>query len=121
MVARGELVPLFIILVSVIFLGTVFSAFAWWANDRGRAGSVAGWVLFEIYIVVLVSFILALITVSVWGFFFVTAEQRLQFPTGTSIFSVLYFSGAFGISFVIGLILILLHHSSRSKDIERDD
>ena len=113
--------PAFIILISLIFLGTLYSAFAWWTNDRGRAGSVAGWVLFEIYIVVLVSFILALIAVALWGFFFVTAEQRLEFPTGTSISSFLYFAGAFGISFVIGLILIFLHHSGRSKDIENDD
>lgn len=77
--------------------------------------------MFEIYLAVLVSLILSFITVLLWNFFFVTAEQRLQSPTGTAIFATLYFAGAFGISFVIGLTLVLLHHSGRARDINDDD
>ena len=113
--------PAFIILFSIIFLGTIFLVLAWLANDRGRAGWVAGWVVFEIYLAVLVSLIFAFITVLLWEVFFVTEEQRLQSTSENAIFATLYFAGAFGICFVIGLTLVLLHHSDRARDINDDD
>ena len=91
--------PVVIIFACFFLLALVFAVLR--LSDRKRENKGGG---LDVISVILVSIVLAVIAVLVWGFFFVTPDSP---PSGVAIFAFLALAVSFFISFAIGLVFVL--------------
>ena len=108
--------PVVIILACVFFLALMFAVFRLFDRKReDKGGSL------DVISVILVSIVLAVIAVQIWGFFFVTPEEQLNYPTGTGLFALFVFAISFVFFFAIGAVFFLPAPKSKlSNDKDRD-